>query len=62
MKFTPEGGSIAIRMKYPAAGRVSIEVQDNGIGIEEGQLESIFERFYKSDASRNRSIQGNGWG
>jgi signal transduction histidine kinase len=44
IKFTPEGGRItASCSKTDSAGRV--QVKDNGIGIEPGKLETIFEPF-----------------
>ncbi|WP_235941296.1 sensor histidine kinase [Paenibacillus puerhi] len=61
VKFTPEGGTIRIA----AAGsedRVEITFEDSGIGIEAEHVPHIFERFYKSDASRQRSAGGSGLG
>ncbi len=41
---------------------VQIEFEDNGKGIPPQDLESIFERFYRTDASRNSSKGGSGLG
>lgn len=41
---------------------VFINITDNGIGVPEEDLPKIFERFYRSDKSRNLNIKGSGIG
>ena len=41
---------------------IHIELEDNGKGIEQKDLPKIFERFYRTDESRNSSQGGNGIG
>lgn len=41
---------------------IIIKVADNGIGIPEKDLPYIFERFYRSDLSRNKNTGGSGIG
>lgn len=45
IKFTPDGGRIAVRLA-PTAGGVELVVSDSGVGIEAWELEHIFEKFY----------------
>ena len=39
-----------------------MEVTDNGVGIEEKNLSRVFERFFRTDASRSREVGGSGIG
>jgi signal transduction histidine kinase/CheY-like chemotaxis protein len=49
-KFTPAGGSIELTAGE-VAGEALICVADNGIGIDPGQLEEVFDMFVQLDAS-----------
>jgi signal transduction histidine kinase len=61
VKFTKAGGSILVRMA-DKGDSVEISVKDNGIGIEEENLGSIFERFYQGDSSLKCNKGGSGIG
>ncbi len=39
-----------------------IKISDNGVGIDQADVEKIFERFYRSDPARNSSSGGSGLG
>ncbi|MEH1934188.1 MAG: response regulator [Nostoc sp.] len=61
MKFTPEGGTISIRLKSDG-DRCILQVQDTGIGILKEQIPHLFERFRQAEGSANRSYEGSGLG
>ena len=41
---------------------IRVEIEDNGKGIAQKDLQNIFERFYRTDASRNSAQGGSGIG
>jgi signal transduction histidine kinase len=61
IKFTPEGGNIRISIDSSAV-EVSVTISDNGIGISPEEFNTVFQRFYKIDKSRNGNNNGNGLG
>ena len=54
-------GIIQIRVK-DVGDFVQIEIEDNGKGIGQKELPYIFDRFYRTDSSRNSSKGGSGIG
>lgn len=61
LKYTPEGGTVCIR-HFVKDGHVIVTVADTGIGISSEQLPHIFDRFYRTEGSRNRTQGGSGLG
>ena len=61
VKYTPEGGSIRIGVSETRENGV-VTIEDTGIGIRKEELPLIFERFYRTDQSRNRKTGGAGIG
>lgn len=61
VKFTPEGGSISVALSVEK-GRLRLRVNDTGVGIPEGQLKNLFQKFKQLDASSTRRFEGTGLG
>ena len=64
IKFTNEGGVYVHVSSVPHEYGINllIEVRDTGIGMDEAQLEQMYEGFYKADSGRDRSTGGLGLG
>jgi two-component system sensor histidine kinase BaeS len=61
LRHTPEGGQIALEAERAGEG-VRLVVRDTGPGIPEDHLPHIFDRFYKTDASRTDPYSKSGSG
>jgi signal transduction histidine kinase len=60
-KYSPEGARVRL-----AASRVGEEIEfavsDTGPGLEEDQLEHVFDRFWRADSGETQSVGGTGLG
>ena len=59
LKFTPAGGIISLTLAAHGRGAV-VTISDSGMGIPKHEHARVFDRFYRSDASRH--MPGNGLG
>jgi two-component system phosphate regulon sensor histidine kinase PhoR len=62
VRYTPEGGKIALQWSSRPDGSGVIEVTDTGIGVARQHLPRLTERFYRVDGSRSRETGGTGLG
>ncbi len=62
IKYTPEGGTIEVKLDInPKNEReVRVRITDNGIGMDKATAERIFDKFYQGDSSH--ATGGNGLG
>lgn len=61
VKFTPENGQVSISTSQEG-NLFCLRVQDSGIGIADGELPHIFDRFFQADPSATREGEGTGVG
>ncbi|TDN92151.1 ATP-binding protein [Microbacterium sp. BK668] len=61
ISYSPAGSSVGVGVRS-TDGIVEIAVTDRGIGIQEGEQERVFERFYRADQARSRRTGGTGLG
>jgi two-component system sensor histidine kinase SenX3 len=61
INYSPENTKVSVVVKVKE-GLLEISVTDQGIGIAEGELARVFERFYRVDPARSRMTGGTGLG
>jgi PAS domain S-box-containing protein len=61
IKYSPDGGRVVVGAE-PLESTARFFVSDNGMGIPEGELERIFDKFYRLDPEMTRGIGGTGLG
>ncbi|NOT07082.1 MAG: HAMP domain-containing protein [Gemmatimonadales bacterium] len=61
VKYTPQGGAVSLGLS-DQGGMVTVTVGDTGIGIAAGDLQHIFDRFWRADPARSRIGESPGTG
>ena len=61
IKYAPADGEVGVSTRVQN-GLVVLQVRDNGPGITADSLPHLFDRFYRSDSSRARTVGGAGLG
>ena len=61
INYSPENSKVSVVVKVKEE-LLEISVTDQGIGIAEGELARVFERFYRVDPARSRMTGGTGLG
>ncbi len=60
LKYTPDGGAVALRLRKQRDGQVAISVTDTGPGIPADKREAVFRRFVRLEESRTQAGSGLG--
>lgn len=61
LKYSKDGGTVRVSLTKED-GKAVLSVYNTGSGVREEEVDKLFERFYRSDESRNRSTGGYGLG
>jgi signal transduction histidine kinase len=61
VKYSADSRRVEVEVRN-AEGRVSVSVQDYGMGISRADLKKIFRKFERGSAAKASSIQGTGLG
>jgi heavy metal sensor kinase len=62
LRYTDPGGTVRLRTVPAGDAQATIEVVDNGLGIDPADRQRVFDRFYRGAAARARAADGAGLG
>jgi signal transduction histidine kinase len=60
-KYSPDGGTVTVRAQV-ADPWIEVTVEDEGVGVTDGDHERIFDRFYQGETGDRRRFGGVGIG
>lgn len=61
IKYSPAGTTVAVRL-HASDDRVTVEVEDHGIGIDDDEIPRVFEKFYRARRGDLQNVRGTGLG
>jgi PAS domain S-box-containing protein len=61
VKYSPDGGAVMVRARV-TAGWIEVTVEDEGVGIADGDHERVFDRFVQGETGDRRRFGGVGIG
>lgn len=62
IRYTPDGGHIALSVQRTAQGGAKVIVFNEGEGVAEEELPRLWDKFYRTDKARSRASGGTGVG
>ncbi|MFA6077757.1 MAG: ATP-binding protein [Candidatus Paceibacterota bacterium] len=62
VKYTPDGGKIAMSLSWSGKGNILLKILDTGYGIPKNQQDKIFTKLFRADNVRNKDTDGTGLG
>ena len=62
IKYTNRGGRVELSLSHRVGGEIAFTVRDSGIGISAGDLDYVFDRFWRADRARSRGSERSGFG
>lgn len=61
-KYSHDGGAVFLSAQEGPVGYITVSVTDQGIGVDPGLRERVFDRFYRVDAGDTQRVYGHGLG
>jgi two-component system, OmpR family, sensor histidine kinase SenX3 len=62
IKYSGDQVDVSVRIETPDEKHVRLSIQDHGVGIPQGELKSVFKRFYRVSNRSMAHIKGTGLG